>query len=134
MADVDITIKDNSKELADALQRRAPIILEACGLEGEKFAKKDARVDTGRYRASITHAVSGKGGEVHQYTDDKGVPYTEEIRAVPENENAVYIGTNVEYALPLEQLDHTIKNAVANHISDYKKIIEEGLSDVLGKK
>lgn len=132
--DVDVTIKDNSRDLAQKLDARVPIILEACGLEGEKFAKKDARVDTGRYRASITHAVSGKGGEVHKYTDDKGTPFVEEIAAVPESERAVYIGTNVEYALPLEQLDHTIKNAVANHISAYKKIIQEGMSDVIGSK
>lgn len=127
MADVDVSIIDNSSLVADELSRRKPIILEAIGLEGEKFAKKDARVDTGRYRASITHAVSGKGGEVHTYRDDEGNRFTENIVAVPEEEQAVYIGTNVDYALKLEQLDHTIKNAVANHLQVYQKIIQEGL-------
>lgn len=127
MEDVDITIKDNSRDLVQKLDARIPIILEACGLEGEKFAKKDARVDTGRYRASITHTVSGKGGKVNQYRDDNGQMFTEDVVAVPESEHAVYVGTNVDYAIYLERLDHTIKNAIANHIADYKKIIAEGL-------
>ena len=91
MSDVDVSIIDNSSLVADELSRRKPIILEAIGLEGEKFAKKDARVDTGRYRASITHAVSGKGGEVHTYRDDEGNRFTENIVAVPEEEQAVYL-------------------------------------------
>lgn len=125
--DVEIIIKDNSKQLATIVNNRIPIILEACGLEAEKYGKKTARVDTGRYRASITHTVSGKGGQVHQYRDDNGKQFTETVVGVPAEEQAVYIGTNVDYALYLEQLDHTIKNAVADHIQEYKKIIKEGL-------
>lgn len=127
MSDIDIKVTDNSKSFADALERRVPIILEACGLVAEAHAKEDARVDTGRYRSSITHTVSGKGGQVHTYRDDNGKQFKESIEAVPAEERAVYIGTNVEYAIHLEQKDHTIKNAVANHVSEYKKIIKEGL-------
>lgn len=130
MADVEVTFTDKSQSLLDKMERRVPVILEACGMEAERYAKEAARVDTGRYRASITHAVSGKGGQVHQYSDNQGNSFTEQIAAVPESEQAVYVGTNVEYALPLEQLDHTIKNAIADHISDYKKIIEEGFADL----
>lgn len=127
MADVDVKVTDNSGEVIKSLNRRIPIILEACGLEAEKYGKKDARVDTGRYRASITHTVSGEGAQVHTYRDDNGKQFTEEIVGVPESEQAVYIGTNVEYSIYLEQKDHTIKNAVANHINEYKKIITQGL-------
>lgn len=127
MADVDVSITDNSEAVNAEMKSRIPVILEACGLQGEKNAKKSSRVYTGRYRASITHAVSGKGGEVHTYRDDNGKEFSENIVAVPEEEQAVYIGTNVEYALHLEQLDHTIKNAIANHLNEYKNIIEEGL-------
>lgn len=127
MSDIDIQVTDNSKQFADALERRVPIILEACGLVGEKHAKEDARVDTGRYRASITHAVSGEGGQVHTYRDKNGKEFKEDIVAVPEREKAVYIGTNVEYALYLEQKDHTIKNAVSEHINEYRKIITDGM-------
>ena len=127
MADVEVNFINNTSVVEEELAHRKPIILEACGLEAEKFAKKDSRVKTGRYRASITHTVSGKGGEVHTYRDDNGTQFREQIVAVPEEEQAVYVGTNVEYALKLEQLDHTIKNAVANHMDVYKKIISEGL-------
>ena len=125
--DIEVKFTDNSDKIASSLDHRIPIILEACGLGGEKFAKKEARVDTGRYRASITHTVSGTETRVHQYRDDNGQVFTEEVVGVPEKERAVYIGTNVEYALVLEQKDHTIKNAVADHINEYKKIIQEGL-------
>jgi DNA-directed RNA polymerase subunit L len=127
MSDIDIQVTDNSKQFADALERRVPIILEACGLVGEEHAKNDARVDTGRYRSSITHTVSGQGGQVHEYRDNNGKQFTETLQAVPESERAVYIGTNVEYALYLEQKDHTIKNAIANHVKEYKKIIQDGM-------
>lgn len=127
MADVEIDVKDSSKDLVTKLEKRVPVILEACGLVGEEHAKKDARVDTGRYRSSITHTVSGQGGQVHQYRDDGGKQFTETLQAVPESERAVYIGTNVEYALYLEQKDHTIKNAIANHVKEYKKIIQDGM-------
>lgn len=127
MADVEVSFTNNSSLLQEEMEKRKPVILEACGLEGEKFAKKGSRVDTGRYRASITHAVSGKGAEEHVYRDDNGKQFKETIAAVPEDEQAVYIGTNVEYALVLEHLDHTIKNAISNHMDEYKKIITEGL-------
>ena len=127
MSDVEINVTDNSKQLASAINNRIPIILEACGLEAEKHGKKAARVDTGRYRASITHTVSGTGGQLHQYRDDGGKQFTETVVGVPAEEQAVYIGTNVDYALYLEQLDHTIKNAVADHLQEYKKIIKDGL-------
>lgn len=126
-ADIEVKVTDNSAELAKSINNRVPVILDACGLEAEKFAKKGARVDTGRYRASITHTVSGQGGKVHEYKDNDGQSFTEDIRAVPENESAMYVGTNVDYAMYLEHLDHTIKNSIADHISEYKKIIKEGL-------
>ena len=125
--DIDVKVTDNSNEILKSLDHRIPIILEACGLEAEKFAKQDDRVDTGRYRASITHTVSGTEARVHQYRDDSGKGFTEELVGVPENERAVYVGTNVEYALVLESKDHTIKNSIADHIEHYKKIIKDGM-------
>lgn len=134
MADgIDVNITDNSDEVLKTWEARKPIILEALGLKGEEIAKRTInsipRIDTGRYINSITHAVSGKGATTHKYRDNQGKGFSEQIPAVPEKEQAVYIGTNVEYALYLEQLDHTIKDTAANHTADYKKIIEEGMKD-----
>lgn len=131
---VPIDITDNSGLVGAAFDIRALRALEECGLVAEGYAKKLVKVDTGNLRNSITHQV------------------------VPD-ENAVYIGTNVEYGVyqelgtgkyaeggggrptPWVYQDAQgnwhktsgnkpapfIKPAVADHISDYQKIIESEL-------
>jgi phage gpG-like protein len=68
-------------------------------------------VDTGRLRNSITNKLG-------------------------ERENAVYIGTNVEYAPYVEYNDkarhytgktHFLRDAVQNHMDHYKAIMEAAL-------
>lgn len=111
-------ITSNVNIAKEELARRMPIILNALGLEAEGNAIDEANkliydtpespnyVRTGRLKNSITHAVSG---------DD------------------VYIGTNLEYA-PYVELGTSrmaprpfLRNGIANHIDDYKRIAEEGL-------
>ena len=65
------TYKDNTDEVLAALEKAKSRGLESIGLTAEGHAKKETPVDTGRLRNSISHA-----------TDDE----------------AAYIGTNVEYA------------------------------------
>lgn len=85
--------------------------LEACGMAAETYAKRDAPVDTGRLRNSIAHMVK-------------------------EEESAVYIGSNVEYA-PYQEMGtitgvkakHFLKNAAANHTDEYIRIIEDSLKN-----
>ena len=66
-----VEFKDNSQEILKAMQKAKHNALEAIGLTAEKYAKKETPVDTGRLRNSMAHAT---------------------------DENAAYIGTNVEYA------------------------------------
>lgn len=106
------TIKmiDYSPEVISKLKSRIPVILEALGIEAEGNAVDEitrmGAVDTGRLRGSITHAHDG--------------------------ENA-YIGTNVEYAPYVEfgtskmAARPFLRNAAANYVDDYKRIIENGL-------
>lgn len=72
---VDVTITSHVDDIKTELADRIPVILEALGLQAEGNAvdeiTKLGAVDTGRLRGSISHA-----------TDDE----------------AAYIGTNVEYA------------------------------------
>ena len=68
-----VEIHDNSKEVSEDIKAALLRGLETCGLVAEGYAKKLAPVDTGNLRNSITHEVV-------------------------EDENAVYIGTNNEYA------------------------------------
>ena len=72
MADIDITLIDNSGEIMKEMERKTAAALEAIGMQAETYAKLKAPYDNGTLRNSITHTVKG---------DD------------------VYIGTNISYAV-----------------------------------
>ena len=65
--------QDNTKAIEQALNRAIMEGLEEIGINAEGIASDNAPYDTGRLAASITHALDA-------------------------DEQAVYIGTNVEYA------------------------------------
>ena len=102
------TYKDNTDDVLSALERAKKRGLEAIGLSAEGHAKKETPVDTGRLRNSISHA-----------TDDE----------------AAYIGTNVEYA-PYVELGargrpgvHMLQRAASEHTDEYKRIMEDALKN-----
>lgn len=98
---------DNTQQVVTALKRALASGLETIGLLGERYAKKDCPVDTGRLRNSITHDVMGL---------------------------SVYIGTNVEYAPYVElgtsrqKAQPYLVPAAKNHSSEYRAVIRESLS------
>ena len=102
------TYKDNTDEVLAALKKAKKRGLEAIGLTAEGYAKKDTPVDTGRLRNSISHE-----------TDDE----------------AAYIGTNVEYAPYVElgargrQGVHMLQRAATEHADEYKQIMEDALKN-----
>ena len=102
------TYKDNTDEVLAALENAKKRGLEAIGLTAEGHAKKETPVDTGRLRNSINHA-----------TDDE----------------AAYIGTNVEYA-PYVELGargrkgvHMLQRAATEHTDKYKRIMEDAMKN-----
>lgn len=102
------TFKDNTDEVLSALERAKKRGLEAIGLTAEGHAKKETPVDTGRLRNSISHT-----------TDDE----------------AEYIGTNVEYA-PYVELGargrkgaHMLQRAASEHTDEYKKLMEDSMKN-----
>ena len=102
------TYKDNTDEVLAALERAKKRGLEAIGLTAEGYAKKDTPVDTGRLRNSISHS-----------TDDE----------------AAYIGTNVEYA-PYVELGargrkgkHMLQKAASEHTDEYKRLMEDSMKN-----
>lgn len=107
MAKVDI--KDYSKDVKAAYDQARERSLEIIGLTAEKYAKEITPVDTGRLRNSITHEVDGK---------------------------EVYIGTNVEYAPPVEygtvkqKAQPFLRPAATDHTSTYKQIIQDAFADI----
>ena len=100
--------KDNTQEVLSALGKAKKRGLEVIGLAAEGHAKKLTPVDTGRLRNSISHA-----------TDDE----------------AAYIGTNVEYA-PYVELGaqgrkpvHMLKRAATEHVAEYKRLMEDSMKN-----
>ena len=102
------TYKDNTDEVLSALERAKKRGLEAIGLVAEGHAKKLTPVDTGRLRNSISHA-----------TDDE----------------AAYIGTNVEYGpyvelgSPTIKAHHMLQKAATEHTSEYKRLMEDSMKN-----
>ena len=102
------TYKDNTDEVLSALERAKKRGLEAIGLVAEGHAKKLTPVDTGRLRNSISHA-----------TDDE----------------AAYIGTNVEYGpyvelgSPTIKAHHMLQKAATEHTDEYKRLMEDSMKN-----
>lgn len=110
MSDYEVKLTSHVNEVKAELQSRIPIILEALGLQAEGNAVDEittlGAVDTGRLRGSISHAT---------------------------DEEAAYIGTNVEYAPYVEFGTYKmasrpfLRNAVSNYTDEYQRILEDGL-------
>ena len=102
------TYKDNTDEVLSALEKAKRRGLEAIGLVAEGHAKKITPVDTGRLRNSISHA-----------TDDE----------------AAYIGTNVEYGpyvelgSPTIKAHHMLQKAATEHTDEYKRLMEDSMKN-----
>lgn len=90
--------------------------LRAIGMESVTDAQNLTPVKTGRLKNSIAYAVSGEqpslgsyrgGKQKRTYTDDSGEfqsTYTGKVPGVHKGESiTLYLGTNVEYAEPVEE-------------------------------
>lgn len=105
-----VKVKDNTEEFEKTLQNAIERGLEAIGAAAETHAKTNVRdfprVDTGRLMNSISHATTNK---------------------------AAYIGTNVEYALYVEEgtqkmaAAHYLRNAATQNTEEYKKLLEDSM-------
>lgn len=100
--------EDNTEEVSQGIVRAIDRALEEVGLAAEGFAKRRCPVDTGNLRNSITHVVESA-------------------------EDAVYVGTNVEYAAYVElgtrrtQAQPYLRPAATEHGATYRSIIERNL-------
>lgn len=103
-------IADNTEEVLRRIGGALAAALEECGLAGERFAKAECPVDTGRLRNSITHAVDA-------------------------DEKDVYIGTNVEYAPYVEngargrEGKYFLRHAAADHAQYYRNVMKKHLEN-----
>ena len=101
-----VDYKDNSKQILSALEKGKHNALTAIGSSAETYAKQEPPVDTGRLRNSISHAIDGE---------------------------AVYIGSNVEYAPYVElgtsraKAHHMLQKAATEHSAEYKRLAEDAV-------
>lgn len=109
-----VILEDNAEQIANAIDKGVAAALEEIGLAGERFAKAECPVDTGRLRNSITHALNM-------------------------DEKAVYIGTNVAYAPHVENDvrmpngktrtgKHFLRNAASQHGDYYRDVLKKHLT------
>lgn len=142
MADFQVQFIDNSGEFEQALDDNSEAILEAIGQLAEGYAKQtiteESRVDTGQYRNSITHIYE---------QSEKAVYIGSNLEHAVWNE----VGTGIYASEPGGRQSpwwyqdskgnwhktsgmkpiHALKNAAANHNSEYKTLIEKGLKGEL---
>ena len=101
-------IQDNTEQVVDGIDSAIGVALEKIGLLAESYAERKCPVDTGNLRGSITHEV------------DAG-------------DNAVYIGTNVEYAPHVElgtsrqKAQPFLRPAASEHGAQYRQVLEKAL-------
>ena len=134
-----IEYRDNTDEVLSALEAAIKRGNEAIGMTAERHAKKKCPVDTGRLRNSITYALAGEETHVKSYRANKGGKdrgtYTYEGTAEGEKGSGVYIGTNVEYAVFVENgargraAVHFLQDAAANHSDEYKRLMEDSMKN-----
>ena len=132
------TYKDNTKEVLSALEKAKIRGLKAIGIEAEGFAKEDPNmpVDTGLARNSITSALSGEGARVKSYKADKGDGKgSYSGTAEGEKGEAVFLGSNVEYFVFIENgsrtinARHILRNAASGHADRYKELMGDSMKN-----
>lgn len=143
-----IEFRDNSKEVIGFFDKAKHRALEAIGMAAEGHAKKELYaghgLDTGRLRNSITYAISGYQTHVQDYrranvaggTTQKHTRYEYGNETMEgEKDEAVYIGTNVEYAVYVEngargrEPIYFLRKAATEHTSEYKKLLEDSMKN-----
>lgn len=105
-----IELEDYSEEVIEALANALERGMMAIGETAEKYAKEIVPVDTGRLRNSITYEVN-------------------------KDDMAIYIGSRVEYAAPVELGTSRMRPrpylspAATQHNAEYRDLIKDSLEN-----
>lgn len=131
---MEIEITDNSGLVREEFQAACLRALEKCGLTADAYAKMLCPVDTGNLKNSITHKVQpeeqaayvGTNSEYAAYVELGTGKYYPGGRPTPwsyQDAKGNWHLTNGQRAKPY------LKPAVADHVQQYKKIIEDELKN-----
>ena len=119
-------ITDNSGEVLEATDEQIEKALTECGIKIQEYATKNAPVDTGRLRASITYATSASQGSGDSTPRGKA------------EEHTLYAGTNVEYAPYVEmgtsrmRAQPYLEPAFVNQFDIFKQIFDDNFKKLDG--
>lgn len=139
MSDIRVE-NDNTKEILTELEKAVKKALTDVGIEAVDniTSRGDFPADTGLLKNSITFAVSGESPLISSYRADKRRKGEDKVQtgsyqgtAPNDDQKAVYIGTNVEYAKYVEfgtskMVARDFMNApLKANFGHYKEIMEK---------
>ena len=132
-------VENHTDDIINALPEAIETALEMIGAEASGIAGELSPKDTGLLRNSMTYAIAGKPAKKDTYKasdPDKQGKIKEgsyEGIAPDDGEQAVFIGTNVEYAPYIEYGHHSytgrhmIQHAIMDYADKYQKMAEQVL-------
>ena len=133
---------DNTDKVLGELDEAIDRALEAVGMAASDYAAAKCPVDTGLLRNSITYALHGKEAAISSYESNEtskrtGKPIKKKTGSysgtAPDDEKAVFVGSNVQYAAYVEYGDSGgtprpfLKPAIMDHKDEYKRLVEDAL-------
>lgn len=129
-----IEITDNSGLVKEELEAAVLRALEKCGLTAEAYAKLLCPVDTGNLRNSITHQVQPSETAVYIGTDSEYAAYVElgTGKYYPGGRPTPWVYQDAKGNWHLthgQQAQPYLKPAVADHVAQYRSIIEGELKN-----
>ena len=139
MASIEFKIEnDNTEEIIKMSREAARKALTEIGLLSERYAKQGCVVDTGLLRNSITFALDGEAAYTGEYKADRGGKTGAYSGAAPKEgagSNAVYVGSNVEYA-PYVELGTSkqkakpfLRPAIQDHSGEFEAVVKKNMEN-----
>ena len=138
--EVDMNFHDD--DLLSELEFKKEKALTMVGMQAEGDAKIEIesdprRVDTGRLRNSITWATTKEHSTPEPTDDNPDASDADGVDSSQAEEDAVVIGTNVEYAYEIHEGDPSrklapnrfLRNAVERNYETYRKIIDDVMKE-----
>lgn len=128
-----VRIESHIPEVTEEMHEVVEGWLAAVGLDAASVASNYAPVDTGRLRNSISFATVKEHDGMNSHDGVPASPADYALKAMPETD-AVYIGTNVDYAPYHEygtskkvKARHFIQFGMTAHKSQYKSLLQKAM-------
>lgn len=130
-------LQDFSQQVMNDCENQLYKALEEIGLRAVGYASDLTPVgETGRLKNSMTYTTRKvKGKTIRTIPQDDGTVKETKEAVTTDTDFAVIVGSNVHYAPYIEyghhsyRPKHMIKNAISNHIDEYRKVLKKNLEN-----